>query len=231
MLQAMNLTKLYGSYQALRGIQLAVNPGEVFCLLGANGAGKSTTINIFLNFTKPSGGTALVNGIDVQQQPVKTKQYLAYIPEVVMLYPQLTGVENLRFFSRLCGFSYHNEQLQQYLQQAGLQPEAWHKRLRGYSKGMRQKVGIAIAIAKQAGALIMDEPTSGLDPRAIEEFSQQVKAFAANGGAVLMATHDIFNAVAIGTHIGIMKQGQLVHTLSAADVSAGDLQKLYLETI
>jgi ABC-2 type transport system ATP-binding protein len=231
MLQALQLSKQYGDYEALHELSLSIGAGDVFCLLGANGAGKSTTINLFLNFIQPSSGQALVNGIDVKTAPLQARKQLAYIPEVVMLYPQLTGLENLNFFSRLSGFSYRHEQLNAFLLDAGLQQDAIDRRLGGYSKGMRQKVGIAIAIAKRAAALIMDEPTSGLDPRAVEEFSTQVKKFAMQGGAVLMATHDIFNAVAIGTHIGIMKRGHLLHVMPAAAVSASDLQKIYLETI
>ncbi|MNR42050.1 Arginine transport ATP-binding protein ArtM [compost metagenome] len=96
---------------------------------------------------------------------------------------------------------------------------------------MRQKVGIAIAVAKNAAAILMDEPTSGLDPKATHEFSEIVKQLSAAGKTVFMATHDIFNAVNVGTRIGIMRQGSLVHTLNAKDISAADLQKLYLETI
>ncbi|RWY47450.1 AAA family ATPase, partial [Mucilaginibacter gilvus] len=100
-----------------------------------------------------------------------------------------------------------------------------------FSKGMRQKVGIAIAVAKNAEVILMDEPTSGLDPKATNEFTTIVKQLGQQGKSILMATHDIFNAVNIGTHIGIMRQGELVHTLKASEINAGDLQKLYLETI
>jgi len=96
---------------------------------------------------------------------------------------------------------------------------------------MRQKVGIAIAVAKNAKAILMDEPTSGLDPKATDEFSEIVKQLSQDGRSIFMATHDIFNAVNVGTRIGIMRQGSLIHTLDAKDISAVDLQKLYLETI
>ncbi len=231
MIKAEHLVKSFGQQQVLKGVTLEVKPGEVYCLLGANGAGKSTTINILLNFVKPDSGRAFVNNIDVEQHPLETKKYLAYIPEIVMLYPMLTGLENVRFFSELSGFSYSDDELSVFLRRAGLQEAAFRKRLQSYSKGMRQKVGIAIAIAKNAGALIMDEPTSGLDPKATNEFTDVIRAFCTAGRAVLMATHDIFNAVNVGTHIGIIKQGAIVHTLRAADISAPDLQQLYLETI
>jgi len=149
----------------------------------------------------------------------------------VQLYGNLNGIENLDFFSRLAGFKYTNEELSNFLTKAGLQKEAHNKRLSAYSKGMRQKVGIAIAISKNADVIFMDEPTSGLDPKATLEFTQICKELAANGKAILMATHDIFNAVNVGTKIGIMKQGALVHTINANDITASQLQKIYLETI
>ncbi|RAJ31925.1 ABC transporter ATP-binding protein [Pedobacter cryoconitis] len=231
MLQAIELTKKYGDQVALNGLNLTIQPGEVFCLLGQNGAGKTTTINLFLGFTGASSGQALVNGILVSPDQPQTRKFLAYIPEVVMLYANLTSLENLDFFSRIAGFNYKKETLETYLLQAGLQPEAFHKRIGNYSKGMRQKVGIAIAVAKNAAVILMDEPTSGLDPKATHEFSEIVKQLSQDGRTVFMATHDIFNAVNVGTRIGIMRQGSLIHTLNAKDISANDLQKLYLETI
>ena len=160
-----------------------------------------------------------------------TKKFIAYIPEAVQLYGNLNGIENLDFFSRLAGFKYSAEMLSGYLSRAGLQKEAHHKRLSTYSKGMRQKVGIAIALAKNADVILMDEPTSGLDPKATAEFTEICKGLAAEGKTIFMATHDIFNAVNVGTRIGIMKQGVLVHTIRTTDITAGELQQLYLETI
>ncbi|SHF43679.1 ABC transporter ATP-binding protein [Pedobacter caeni] len=231
MLQAISLSKHYQSQVALDNLNLEVKAGEIFCLLGQNGAGKTTTINLFLGFTEASSGKALINNKEVQSGSSETRKDLAYIPEVVMLYGNLTAIENLDYFSMLAGFSYDKESLSAFLSQCGLQSTAHHKALAGFSKGMRQKVGIAIALAKNAAVILMDEPTSGLDPKATDEFTELVKELGRKGKSVLMATHDIFNAVNIGTHIGIMRQGKLIHTLKAADINANDLQKLYLETI
>lgn len=231
MLQATGLTKTYGEHTALNNLNLTVNKGEVFCLLGQNGAGKTTTINLFLGFTEPSSGKAEINHTEVKTGVSDTKKYLSYIPEVVMLYGNLTGVENLDFFSRLAGFRYEKETLAGFLSKAGLQAEAHHTRLSTYSKGMRQKVGIAIALAKNADVIFMDEPTSGLDPKATAEFTGICKDLARQGKTIFMATHDIFNAVNVSTRIGIMKEGRLVHTLNTSDITAAELQSLYLETI
>lgn len=231
MLQAKNLTKTYGEQTALNSLNLTINEGEIFALLGQNGAGKTTTINCFLGFIQPSGGSASIDGVSVTENALETKQYLAYIPETVMLYPNLTGIENLEFFSSLAGFSYGKDELSSFLSKGGLQNTAHNQRVGGYSKGMRQKVGIAIAIAKKAKALLLDEPTSGLDPKASNEFSELLRELTQNGTAVLMATHDIFRAKEVANRIGIMKEGNLVSVIDAKEISANELEKLYLQTV
>ena len=120
MLQAKNLTKTYGEQTALNSLNLTINEGEIFALLGQNGAGKTTTINCFLGFIQPSDGSASINGVSVAENALETKKYLAYIPETVMLYPNLTGVENLQFFSSLAGFDYTNNELGAFLVNTGL---------------------------------------------------------------------------------------------------------------
>lgn len=231
MLIAENLSKTYGDYKALNNLNLKLNKGEIFALLGQNGAGKSTTINIFLGFVKPTEGVAKINGVSVVDHLEETKKYIAYIPETVLLYPNLTGVENLKFFSSLAGFDYDNEALTNFLSKAGLQSDAHHNRLGGYSKGMRQKVGIAIAIAKKAKVLLLDEPTSGLDPKASNEFSEILKELASERTTIFMATHDIFRAKEVADRIGIMKRGNLISEINADEISANELEKLYLQTV
>ncbi len=230
MLETQNLTKRYGDKVALNSLNLKIEAGEVFCLLGANGAGKTTTINLFLNFISPSSGSAFINGLDVTQQPLQTKKYIAYIPEQVMLYRNLTGLENLDYFSSLAANEkYTKEHLLQLLRDVGLPADAPHKRMSTYSKGMRQKVGIAIAVAKKAKALLLDEPTSGLDPKASNEFSELIKSMSKAGVAILMATHDLFRAKESGTRVGIMRQGTLRSVLNTAEIGHADLEKIYLD--
>ncbi len=233
MLQAIDLTKQYApdAPAALNRLNLTIGPGEVFCLLGQNGAGKTTTINLFLGFLKPTSGQALIGGLNVADHPVETKKLLAYLPETVMLYPNLSGLENLDFFASLAGFRYSGAELGGLLSRAGLQTEAHDRRVGAYSKGMRQKVGIAIALAKQAKVLLLDEPTSGLDPKASNEFSDLLMTLSRDGVAILMATHDIFRAKEVGTRIGIMRAGQLVETLPTTNLTANELEAIYLQTV
>lgn len=229
MLRAINITKSYNGKVALKDVSFEVSKGEIFCLLGQNGAGKTTTINIFLGFIKKDGGLAFISNREVGMDD--TNELTAYIPETVQLYGNLSGVENLNFFSRLAGFSYSIAELEEFLSKTGLQADAQHQRLSSYSKGMRQKVGIAVALAKNAQVIFMDEPTSGLDPKATAEFTKICKELAKMGKVIFMATHDIFNAVELGTTIGIMKEGVLAQQLKASEINATELNQLYLETI
>ncbi|MEO1046082.1 MAG: ABC transporter ATP-binding protein [Pseudomonadota bacterium] len=228
MLEAKGLTKTFGSVRALDNLNLKVEAGEIVCLLGANGAGKTTTINLFLGFLEPTSGTALVNGVDVVSAPRETKQHLAYIPEQVALYPQLSGIENLDYFMRLAGLKQSKTELLAVLEQSGLDAKAASRRASSYSKGMRQKVGIAIALAKDARALLLDEPLSGLDPSAANGLCLLLKQLRDDGRAILMATHDVFRAKEIGTRIGIMKAGHLVDMLDTASLGADEIERIYL---
>ncbi|MEP1488405.1 MAG: ABC transporter ATP-binding protein [Algibacter sp.] len=231
MLEATNLSKEYNNFSALNNLNIKVEAGDIYCLLGANGAGKSTTINLFLGFIEATKGSVSINGLDVSKKNMETKKYLSYIPENLMLYPTLTGLENLEYFVGLAKKKYNKTALINFLAEAGLQTDAHSKRVSAYSKGMRQKVGIAIALAKDAKVLLLDEPTSGLDPRASNEFSTLLLTLKDKGVATLMATHDIFRAKQIATHIGIMKEGCLVESFKSEDISLKELEDLYLETI
>lgn len=226
-----NLTMRFGDHIALMNMDLSIGEGEIFCLLGQNGAGKTTTINILLGFLAPTSGEVVLGASDNEQVGRGGRASVAYIPEVVQLYGNMTGIENLDFFSRLAGVRYDRFSLAGFLARAGLEVDAHEKRMQAYSKGMRQKVGIAIALAKGARIILMDEPTSGLDPKASSDFIQICKALSKEGCTILMATHDIFNAVNVGHRIGIMKEGRLVHTIETSKISASELEKFYLETI
>jgi len=231
MIRIENLTKTYGDLTALDALNLEVKVGEIYCLLGANGAGKTTTINLLLGFIKPTSGNAFINDIDVVAQPTQTKNHLAYIPENLMLYPSLSAIENLDYFSGIANKKFKKHELEAFLVEAGLQSSAFHKSVSKYSKGMRQKVGIAIALAKDAKVLLLDEPTSGLDPKASNEFGQLLQKLRQKGVATLMATHDLFRAKEVATTIGVMKDGQLKQQWSVDELSLKELEDSYLETM
>lgn len=224
MLQALELTKKYGEQVALNGLNLEIPSGEVFCLLGANGAGKSTTIKLFLNFITPTSGSVLINGIDPSQNGSETRSLLGYIPEQVALYPRLSGIENLRYFASLSGEQeLSRNRLIEAMTRAGLPDAALDKRVVNYSKGMRQKVVIALALVRSIRGLLLDEPTSGLDPQAANEFTKIMRRLADEGVAILMASHDLHHARESSTRIGIMCQGELVETLPAKELTHAEL--------
>lgn len=226
-----NLTKKYGEQLALDNLNLNVNEGEIYCLLGANGAGKTTAINLLLGFIAPTSGSAFINQLNVQENLKATKRFLAYIPENLMLYPNLSAVENLDYFSGIAGKKLSSADLKGFLDEAGLQSEAFDKRISTFSKGMRQKVGIAIALAKDARVLLLDEPTSGLDPEASNEFGSLLQKLRRKRVTTLMATHDLFRAMDVATHIGIMKDGQLKQQFIADNITLPELEKVYLKTM
>ena len=167
MIEAIGLIKRYeDGVLALDNLNLKVDTGEIFCLLGANGAGKTTTINLMLNFIEPTEGTAKINGIDVTRDPLEAKKHLAYLSENVMLYGNFTARQNLDFFAGLAGKQTDRDGYYKLLRRVGLEEKAYEQRVKEFSKGMRQKVGIAIVIIRDALAILLDEPTAGLDPQA-----------------------------------------------------------------
>jgi len=231
MLEAMNLSKRYeDGLLAVDNLNLKVECGEIFCLLGANGAGKTTVINLFLNFIEPTSGTAKINNIDVTKDPLEAKKYVSYVSENVMLYGNFTARQNLDFFTKLGGRKeMTREDYYQIMRQVGLQEKAFEQRLKHFSKGMRQKLGIAIAISKNAPAILLDEPTVGLDPKAGAEFLDILRQLRDESRAIFMSTHDIFRAKDIADRVGIMKTGRLVGIMTKEELEKENLEKLYLD--
>jgi len=231
MLEAKDLTKRYeDGVLALDHLNLTVNDGEVFCLLGANGAGKTTAINLFFDFISASSGQALIDSIDVAEKPLDAKRRASYVSENVMLYGNFTARQNLDFFARLGGRDdCSKEDYYMVLRRVGLQEKAFEQRVKNFSKGMRQKLGIAIAIIKGAPNVLLDEPTSGLDPKAAADFMELLHELRGEAKAVLMCTHDIFRAKAHADRVGIMKEGRLVMVRTREELQGEDLEKLYLE--
>ena len=227
-LEAKNLVVNYKQHCAIDSLNLRVPKGCIYALLGGNGAGKTTTISTFLTFTRPTSGEVLIEGKSPYQNPDLVCARIAYLPENVALYELMSGFENLNFFCTLAGIQITRDQAEHLLSESGLQADAHGKRVATYSKGMRQKVGLAIASAKQAKAMLLDEPTSGLDPSAANDFAQRIRAAADLGMAVLMATHDLFNAKQVADRIGIMKNGRLVEEFDAHTVLHDELEQKYL---
>lgn len=231
MLEAIDLTKKYeDGLVALDHLNLKIEPGEIFCLFGANGAGKTTAINLFLGFIPPTEGSALIEGIDVDKEPLKSKEHVAFVSENVMLYGNFTAFQNLDYFSKLAGKrNLKKADYAEVLKRVGLQEKAFDMRTKNFSKGMRQKLGIAVAILKDAPNLILDEPTSGLDPKSGQEFLELLLELREKGKSTFISSHDIFRAKYIADRIGFMLQGKLVMMKTSEELKGEDLNKLYVD--
>jgi ABC-2 type transport system ATP-binding protein len=221
----------FASVQAVKDLSLQLQPGEVYALLGPNGAGKTTTLNMILGFLRPERGSIAVAGVDAVTDPLGARARIGYLPETVMLHPSLSAIENLTYFALLAGRKIDVATARRLLSEAGLQPEAHQRPSGSFSKGMRQKVGVAIALAKQANLLLLDEPTSGLDASAANDLSNVIRTASGRGIAVLMATHDLFRVKDVAHRLGILRSGQLVDERDAATLDPVALEQLYLQRL
>ncbi|MFC1561866.1 ABC transporter ATP-binding protein [candidate division KSB1 bacterium] len=231
MLETIDLTKRYDDgVLALDHLNLKVEAGETFCMFGANGAGKTTAINLLLNFIEPTEGTAVINGVDVVKEPLRSKDYISFVSENVMLYGNFTAYQNLDYFAKLAGKrDYGKDDYHKALVRVGLEESAFNRRIKNFSKGMRQKLGIAIAIVKDAPNILLDEPTSGLDPKAAVELLELLTELKEQGKTIFMSTHDIFRAKAIADRVGFLKEGRMIQMRSREELKDEDLSKLYIE--
>lgn len=231
MIQAVGLSKRYtDGTLALDALDLEVRAGEIYCLLGANGAGKTTTLNLFMSFTRPTAGQALINGVDALRDPQEAKRHVAYLMESVAFYSGLTAYQNIDFFARLGGRSdLSKEDYAMAMRQVGLPERSFEQQVRKFSKGMRQKLGIAMAMIKEAPALLLDEPLASLDPQAAVELVETLLMLRDEGRAILLTTHDLFHAKQLADTVGILKEGRKVLTRSREELRDEQLETLYLD--
>ncbi|MEO0438348.1 MAG: ATP-binding cassette domain-containing protein [Pseudomonadota bacterium] len=226
-LRAEGLGVVRGNNEVLKDISFTVTAGEVYGLLGGNGVGKSTTLLTFLGFLKPAVGTVAVNGIAVQEDLERARAAIAYLPESASLYEHLNARENLEYFLKLAGTAPASETIDSALDRVALKAAARDQKLSGYSKGMRQKVAIALAILRDTDILLLDEPTSGLDPIAIDEFHDLVRGLADSGKSILMVTHDVYGACQVADRIGLLRDGELVGEFSSPENGRIDTEEVH----
>ncbi|HEX8602904.1 MAG TPA: ABC transporter ATP-binding protein [Pseudoduganella sp.] len=226
-LEASSVVAGYGGKTILRQLDLHIAPGEIYALLGANGAGKTTTLSLFLGFVTPASGQVRVHGIDAVAQPDAARRHLAYIPENVALYEHLSARENVAYLLDLAGQDDGPAAIDEALAAAGLDAAAFDRRVSGFSKGMRQKVSIALALARKVPALLLDEPTSGLDPQATTEFNRLLGVLRGQGVAILMVTHDLLSAADVADRIGFIDDGRLLEEVAAAGDDRFDVRALH----
>ena len=209
-IEAKNLTKTYGSTAAVDHISFSVGRGEIFGLLGPNGAGKTTTILMLLGLTDISGGEVRVVGFDPAREPLSVKRRVGYLPDTVGFYDQMSAADNLRYTARLIGFkkAEREEKIAGALERVGLAEQA-DKRVGTFSRGMRQRLGLAEILMKGAQVAILDEPTTGLDPHATSELLGVIRSFKAEGVSVLLSSHMLERVQSICDRVALFNGGKI----------------------
>ncbi|MBP2146704.1 ABC-2 type transport system ATP-binding protein [Methanofollis sp. W23] len=209
MIRCEHLCKVYHGVPAVDDLCLEVPEGEVFGLLGPNGAGKSTTILMLTGLIEPTSGACYIDDLEVATHPIEVKKKIGYMPEDVGFYPTLTAEENLEYSAKLYGMGKERkERIQELLTLVGL--EGVTKEVGGFSKGMRQRLGIAKALINHPRAIILDEPTANLDPQGVADYRRIIRQVADQGTTVLVSSHILSEVSKVCTSAGILAHGKLV---------------------
>jgi len=216
------LTKKYGGFTAVNDLNLTVEKGDIFGLLGPNGAGKSTTILMMLGLTEPTAGSVMVCGINSTTHPIEVKRKVGYLPEDVGFYDDMTGIENLVYTAQLNGIAKEEavQKAVQLLDRVGLSNDG-KKKAGKYSRGMRQRLGLADVLIKEPEVIILDEPTSGIDPSGVREFMDLIRQLShKDGQTVLFSSHHLDQVQQVCNRVGLFCSGKLL-----ADIRLAELQK------
>jgi ABC-2 type transport system ATP-binding protein len=218
-IEAKGLTKRYGARVAVDHIGLAIEEGEVLGLLGPNGAGKTTTILMIMGLTDVSDGMVRVLGLDPARQPLAVKRHIGYMPDSVGFYEALTARENLAYMGRLAGLErgYIDRRIEDVLARVGLGAVVG-QRVRTFSRGMRQRLGLADALLRSPKIVILDEPTSGLDPQATQEFLDLIRALKSDGITVILSSHMLEKVQAICDRVAMFNAGRIALCGSVTDL-------------
>ena len=220
-IEIIELTKRYGSFTAVDTLNLTIRKGEIFGLLGPNGAGKSTTILMMLGLTEPDSGKVLVSGINATSRPVEVKKKVGYLPEDIGFYDELTGLENLVYIARINRMPHRiaTEKSLQMMERVGLSGET-DKKAGRYSRGMRQRLGLAEVLIKDPEVIILDEPTLGIDPSGVRDFLDLIVRLSKEDGlTVLFSSHHLQQVQQVCDRVGLFVGGKLladgdIHSLS-----------------
>lgn len=209
-IEARGLVKRYGRFPAVDGIDLTVEKGEVFGLLGPNGSGKTTTILLLLGLTEPTAGSIRVLGLDPLRQPLMVKRRVGYLPDQIGFYDHLTAWENLAYTARLAGLvsAEADKRIVGALGRVRL-AEVAHRRVATFSHGMRQRLGLAEVLVKQAKIAILDEPTSGLDPQSTQELLDLIRELAAEAVTFVLSSHLLAMMQTICSRVALFRKGRI----------------------
>jgi len=212
--------KRFGDQEVLAGVSFSVPFGTVYALLGSNGAGKSTLMNISLGHIPADAGFVMVGGVRVDERPLESKRRLAYAPEIARFYGELSAVENLQLFEELMGRRRPTAVCVQILQRMGLEQEAALRKVSTFSKGMRQRLSLALGLLKGADVFLLDEPTSGLDPESARRLIGVMRSLAATGKAVCFSSHDVQSVLLAADRIAVLDGGRIASDERVEDYRA-----------
>jgi ABC-2 type transport system ATP-binding protein len=230
MIEALDLSKRYPNGElALDALNLRVEAGEIYCLLGGKGSGKTTAVNLFLGFTEPTAGKAWIDGVDVARAPLRAKDRAAYLADTTAFYRRLTALQNLDFFARLGGRNPTRHDCEMALREVGIPEAAFDQRVSELGPGMVRKIGVAAALMKGSPALLFDEPLSGLDPKAAAELVEILEELRDQGKALLITMQDLFWARQLADRVGILQEGRQVLTRTREELRYENLERLYLD--
>lgn len=209
-IELQHLTKQYGTLKAVNNLQLQIHKGEIFGLLGPNGAGKSTTILMMLGLTEPTSGYAKVCGFDATSNPLEVKKRVGYLPDNVGFYDNRTGLENLVYIARLNGIENANVVAEELLNRVGL-AHAMHKKAGTYSRGMKQRLGLADVLIKNPEVIVLDEPTLGIDPSGVRDFLHLIYQLSREQKlTVLLSSHHLHQVQQVCDRVGLFVEGKLL---------------------
>ena len=221
-----DLTKKYGNFTAVDHISLSICKGEIFGLLGPNGAGKSTTILMMLGLTEPTSGKVEICGIDSTTHPIEVKRKIGYLPEDVGFYDDMTGLENLMYTARLNGIPDKEAKVKalELMKRVGLEDQL-KKKTGKYSRGMRQRLGLADVLIKNPEIIILDEPTSGIDPAGIQEFIELIRNLSrVHSFTVLFSSHNLDQVQKACDRVGLFNHGELLAQLDLREMEGKQVE-------
>lgn len=224
------VTKSFGTFDALKGVDLHMEKGEFLTLFGPNGAGKTTLIRLLSTLAKPTSGTLKVSGFDTQKESGKVRESVGVISHDPYLYENLSAFENIKFFGEMYGVSDVDSRAKELIELLGLGTRM-DDLVRTFSRGMKQRLSVARSIVHDPSVLLLDEPYTGLDQKGAKIFGDTLGWLKSHGRTILMTTHNIDEALTLSDRVGIITSGKVVYEGSASDLTNDSFKNIYLEHV
>lgn len=230
MIEVCKLTKTFGQRVVLRGLDLTIAEGDFVTLMGANGAGKTTLLHLVANLSKPTAGDIFINGYRLADAASQLRRFIGLVSHKTLLYDDLTGDQNLRFYARLYDLPDASARIKTVLQQVGLWGRQ-HDPVRTYSRGMQQRLAIARAILHNPPILLLDEPDTGLDQHASDRLGSLLGAVGISQRTILMTTHNLERGLSLGNRVVILAKGKIAYDVKRAEVDFDEVRAQYFRYV